>query len=154
MFAIRRPVQPGLSWATALFFAACGGETSSFSAEQLKDLTDTWIATKIEYSSDVTSERVNLIAEGGTGSLVLRDDNSFELETSAPAGPNVSLAGRWQFVDDLFQLLPSAGGMLTFDVTLNADVLWLSGADIAYDFDGDGLMDPAHWNLEFARSVD
>lgn len=140
------------AWVVILLAASllpgCGKDSVG---PELREITGHWNATKIEYVSKGTQERADLVALGGAGSLALEPDRSFLLVIAPPGDPPDSLAGAWELETDLLRLLPAPGGVVAFDAVLAGDKLTLTGADAAYDFDGDGTADPAKQNLELAR---
>jgi hypothetical protein len=114
-------------------------------------IVGTWEATKSEYVSKSSSEVVDVIPNGGFVTLVLNKDRTFNLSYDRADDDPASLTGTWGVSDEL-RLFPEAGGVLTFNASLSGDTLNLTGADSAYDFDADGMMDPAVWNLKLALS--
>lgn len=137
--------------AVAMLLSACSSDEGGFGPGQLNDVTDTWIATKVEYASKTSATRVNVIRQGGSGVLVLRDDSTYSLDVTAPEMAPVDLDDRWQVGDDFFQLWVGED-VFTFSPILRGDSLLLLGADSSFDFDGDGFIEPAVWNLEFDRA--
>lgn len=116
------------------------------------EITGTWNATRIEYVSKATSETVDAVPLGWAATLILNADATFVF-TLTPAGeaPQV-LASNWELDGDLLRLVFPGGGVIAWDAALQGDVLELTGADGAYDFDADGTMDPAKQNITLARA--
>lgn len=142
-------------WAAALAVGAavaCGGSSSGPSAETL---TGTWGATKAELvKASSSSTKVDLVAKGGTVRLVLRDNKSFTLTVTEPGEPVEETVGTWSASADVLTLAFSIGsnsGEMQFDMSLSGGTLSLVGADTGYDFDDDGVDEPAKVNLTMIR---
>jgi hypothetical protein len=128
--------------------AACSGA----SGPDADALVGSWQATKIEYRSTRSPAAVDLVAGGGSGSLVLDADGTFTFSVTPPAGPPESFTGTWEASGDVMTIRRSdRRGEMQFDLAVAADVLSLSGADAEFDFDGDGRDEPAKLDLAFRR---
>lgn len=115
-------------------------------------ITGTWNATRIEYVREGTGEAVDAVPLGWTATLVLNGDATFVF-TLTPAGePPQVLSSNWELDGDLLRFVFPGGGVIAWDAVLSGDVLELTGADGAYDFDADGMMDPAKQNITLARA--
>jgi hypothetical protein len=65
------------------------------------------------------------------------------------------VSGTWSSTDVLTLNLPPVGeisGEWQFDATLSGDTLTLTGADTSWDFDDDGSIEDAKFNLTFVRA--
>jgi hypothetical protein len=94
------------------------------------------------------------VAKGGSVLRVLRDNKSFDLTISEPGEPVDQTSGTWSSSADVLTLAFSIGsisGTMQFDMSLSGSTLSLSGADTSYDFDDDGVEEPAKVNLTMAR---
>ncbi len=68
------------------------------------------------------------------------------------AGTPTVVTGTWQVSADVFTLAASGStGTCQWDYTLSATTLTLTGANGEYDFNGDGVPEPAKWNMVLAR---
>jgi hypothetical protein len=96
---------------------------------------------------------VDLIAGGGTGTLVLTDNDSLYLTVTPASGPQVLLTATYEIRGtDLMRVTPAgASWYWAWDMTLSGGTLKLTGADAEYDFNQDGTPDPAKWNLEMTK---
>jgi hypothetical protein len=127
--------------------ASCGDKGT---APKPEVMAGTWTASKVEYVSRTSSSRVDLVAAGGSATLVLDAAGSFlYVETPAGGQPD-STAGSWHASADVLEMMP-AGATYTrqFDYSFSANSLVLSGGGALYDF-GSGLEE-ATLNLAFTR---
>ncbi len=128
----------------------CGGDDPSGPSKA--EITGTWQATKVEYTTPAGVPMVDLIALGGSASLVLNTDNSL-VYTITPAGGVANVTtGTWQLSTDMMTVTPT--GMLfswQFDVEYSTDELRMSGADVEFDYDNDDIDEPAKLNLVLTR---
>jgi hypothetical protein len=129
---------------------ACGDDGVGPSADEI---AGTWTATKVEYVSVSQPVRtVDLIAEGGTATLVLNAAGTYVFTLTPNAEPTVVDTGEWQLDGDIITLMPNWTSFeFQFDVALSGNTLTLSGADSEYDFDGDHQPDDAKLNLVLVR---
>ena len=128
----------------------CGDDDPSGPSKD--EITGTWQATKVEYTTPAGVPMMDLIALGGSASLVLDADNSL-VYTVTPAGGTAKVTtGTWQLSTDMITVTPT--GMLfswQFDVEYSSDELRMSGADVEFDYDDDDIDEPAKLNLVFTR---
>jgi hypothetical protein len=128
----------------------CGDDNPSGPSED--EITGTWQATKVEYTTSAGVPMIDLIALGGSASLVLNADNSL-VYTVTPAGGSANVTtGTWQLSANMIAVTPS--GMpfsWQFDVEYTSDELRMSGADVEFDYDDDDIDEPAKLNLVFTR---
>ena len=130
--------------------AGCGGDDSTGSSPT--DITGTWKATKAEFVSSVTGTAVELVAAGGSATLVLGADHSFLLTASPVGRPAEVTAGAWKLEGDVMTVTPAGMSFsLQFDVAFSGDRLSLTGAHVEYDVNGDGRDEEAVLNLELVR---
>ena len=130
--------------------AGCGDDDPA--GPDAEEITGAWQATKVEYTTPGGNPVVDLIALGGSASLLLDPDGSLAY-TVTPAGavPTVT-EGVWELEGDIMTVTPD--GMpfsWQFEVEYAGDELALRGADVEFDLDGDDEDDPAKLNLEFIR---
>ncbi|MCU0622083.1 MAG: hypothetical protein MUC69_11345 [Gemmatimonadales bacterium] len=134
----------------ALALLACGDDAETPSDESLSGL---WTATSWEYVNvENRSQRVDLIDAGGTAEININDTGGYFAQTQLPGEPVESFTGSWDYTSDTFTLFDDTGTTSwVFDLDLGNDRMTLSGADAEYDFDGDGIGEPAEWNMELER---
>ena len=130
--------------------AACGGDGSS--GPSPTDITGTWRATKAEFVNRATGVAVDLVASGGSATLVLGADHSYVLTVSPVGRPAEVTAGTWKLDGDVMTVTPVGMSFsLQFDVAFSGDRLSLAGAHVEYDVNGDGRDEEAVLNLELVR---
>lgn len=118
-------------------------------------LVGTWNLTAIELVSVANSSvRVDLMDEGVTGSLILEGNGDFVLSVIDPVEGLESFTGTWSMTDVLtLEHDPEQFvGEWQFDVTLTGNTLRLTGADAEFDFNDDGVEDPAKLNISGTRA--
>jgi len=105
----------------------------------------TWEATKVEYTSVANpATKVDLIALGGSYSVALDDNGSFQASLRSPGETVPVLAsGAWSVEGSTFTLAPNAGSPLVFSYTLSGTTLTVAGASDVYDFNGDQVVEAA-----------
>ncbi|MBI5838437.1 MAG: hypothetical protein HZB25_14465 [Candidatus Eisenbacteria bacterium] len=136
----------------AVFVLSCG--SSEITAPPKDEITGTWNATKVEYAATGSSARVDLVSAGGTATLALRADSTFQYSVTPAGGAPAVINGRWLVGTDILTLTPSGSPWSwAWSVTLAADTLRLTGANAEYDFDSDTVMEAAKWNLAFVRTT-
>jgi len=117
-----------------------------------EQLTGIWNATKVEYVSVPPASTVELIGLGGSATLTLDDDGTFEFVVTPSAEAPETTEGTWDIDGDMMSFTPQ--GMpfsWQFDVTLADDSLELNGASVEYDFNGDDTPEQAKLYLTFVR---
>jgi len=137
----------------ALLFVACGDDDSTGPVNN--DLVGTWDATLIQLVSvEDPATVVELISRGANGRLVLQADGGFGLSVGIPGEPAEFGNGDWSSTDVLTLDFGEGDiqGRWQFDIDLNGNTLRLTGADTEWDFDDDGVEDPARLNLTLSRS--
>jgi hypothetical protein len=129
---------------------ACGGDDDEPSIDSV---SGTWSIAKFEYVSVANSSvRVDLVAEGMTGTVVLNDNGQYSATTTEPGFAPETATGTWSYTTDTFTLQETgSSGDWTFDLNVGNDVLTLTGADAEFDFDDDGTPEPAEWNVTLER---
>jgi hypothetical protein len=128
----------------------CGDDNPSGPSKD--EITGTWQATKVEYTTPAGVPMVDLVALGGSASLVLNPDNTL-VYTITPAGGVANVTdGTWQLSTDMMTVTPSGMSFSwQFDVDFSGDQLRMSGADVEFDYDNDDIDEPAKLNLVFTR---
>ena len=141
--------------AASLFGVACGDDDPVAPPEAT--LAGTWNVTSIDLISEANPNvRVDLIALGASATLVLaqNSDFTFSLIWAKPPGgvwgTDVSEVGTWSSTDVL-TLTTGPNNTWQFEAVLNGDSLFLTEADTSYDFDGDGNVESASFNMDLVR---
>ena len=136
-----------------LALLACGGDGGT--APSSSDLAGTWRATKMEFVSAANSStKVDVIALGGSLTVVLNADGGYTSTLIQPDGTQEVTTGNWNVSVDVFTLHYTDGpftGEMQFDWALSASTLTLQGADSDFDFNNDGLDEAAKLNLVLSR---
>jgi hypothetical protein len=130
--------------------AACGGEGTGPSPTEL---AGTWQVVKCEYVSTQGLGTVDLIAGGGSGTLVLTATDTFRLSVTPASGAPVTFTGTYEVSGiDLMKVTPAGVTWYwAFDMSLSGSNLTLSNGSGQYDFDHNGQPDDATWNLTMRR---
>lgn len=134
---------------------ACGGDED---APSTSELAGTWSATSSEYASSTGLGTVDIIAEGGATTLVLRADNTFSYTVTLPGEAPSTSNGTYE-VNGIDELVITPGGgnnpYFPWEFTLSGDALHLEANTgnwlpwYGYDFDGGG--DAARWTADFTK---
>ncbi len=84
--------------------------------------------------------------------MTLKATKTYETTVSWPGQPDETTSGTWEASSDVLTL-HEAGIASTqqFNYTLSATTLTLSGADDEFDFNDDGVMEPAKVNATAVR---
>lgn len=119
----------------------------------IESISGTWDIVKFEYVNvENSSQRVDLVALGLTGTVNLNDNGQYAATTEEPGFPPETVTGTWSYTVDTFTLQETGStGDWTFDMNVGNDVLTLTGADSEFDFDDDGTPEPAKWNITLER---
>lgn len=130
---------------------ACDDETGP-SAEEL---AGTWQATEVEYVSvSQPVQSVDVIAAGGSATLVLANAGTFTWTITPVGEPAQVRSGDWEAGGDVLTLTETGVPFMSefqFNVVLTGNTLTLSGADSEYDFDGDSQEEPAKLSMVLER---
>ena len=133
-----------------ILVTGCGKDKST--APKPTEITGTWTATKVEYTSKTTSDWVEFIIAGGAGTLILGETKRYELRLTPPGGIARVNTGTWSLDGDIMTMTET--GMpfsVVFEIRLSGNVLELTGGDVEYDFDNNGIPEQADLDLEFTR---
>ncbi len=130
---------------------ACGG--SDGASGPPPNLTGTWQATKVEFTSTGNpSQKVDIIAQGVTVTLVLNAGGTYQETTKTPGQTDEVTTGTWSASVNIFTMtetgLPFSW---QFNLSLSGTTLTLSGADSQFDFNSDGIDDPAKLTVVLTR---
>ena len=152
---MRTPHQMGLTSLAVASLMACGGGDE---APTTAELAGTWTATKSQYVSTTGIGTVDIIAAGGSSTLVLGTDGSFTFTVTLAGAAPLTATGTYAVngIDELL-ITPSPGGaFFPWAFTLSGTTLHLEANTgnsliFGYDFDGDGTGDAAHWTADFTK---
>ena len=130
---------------------ACGGDGGGGPSQS--ELVGTWNVAKCEYVSTQGLGTMDLIAGGGTGTLILTADDTLKLAVTPASGPAVTLVATYEIRGtDLMRVTPAgATWYWAFDMSLSGNTLKLTNGSAEYDFNADGTPDPAKWNLTMTK---
>jgi len=150
---IRRPVRLAcLLLAVAVDAGVSAGCGDDSAGPSVTDLTGSWSATMIRYESRVSTDTIDLVAEGGSGRLVLAADGTFQLTITPPGGAPATTVGTWSLGGDVMTMTATGFSFSwQFDCTVSADELQLVGASAEWDFDDDLTPEDATWSMTFVR---
>jgi hypothetical protein len=129
---------------------SCAKDSTGPSQSQL---VGTWSVVKCEYVSTQGLGTVDLIAGGGSGTLVLTADDTLRLSVTPASGPASTLTATYEVSGiDLMKVTPAgATWYWAFDMALSGGTLTLSNGSAQYDFNGDTQLEPAKWNLAMTK---
>lgn len=136
--------------AAAAVGLACG---DGGSAPSTADLAGTWTMTRCEYVSTGGLGSVELIGAGGTGTVTFNQDHTMSATVTVPGDPPILFDGTWE-VDgiDLMRIHPGGQSWYwAFDMNLSGHTLTLKNGSAEYDFNNDGVPDPAKWNMTMTK---
>ena len=130
---------------------ACGGDGGG--GPSPSDLSGTWHLTHCEYVSTGGLGRIDLIADGGSGTMTLTTDDTLRLTVTPVSGAPVSLIATYVVEGtDLMRVTPAgASWYWAFDMSYSGAKLVLRNGSAQYDIDNDGTPDPAIWNMTMTR---
>lgn len=120
--------------AAAALATACGGVGPT-------DLQGTWDATSFRFTNLAdASQSVEIVSQGGSFSIVLNANNTFQSTMHVPDMSLETTTGTWAYTDlDGLTLSDTDGTTsIDFDVSMSGSTMTLSSVDgITFDF-GDG----------------
>ena len=127
----------------------CFGCSDDPEAPKAENITRTWQVTACEYRHETNDAlHVDLVAEGWVIVLTINDNGAFRYAWTQPGGSEEYYDGTWTIDGDTVSLRRS-GFAFSWDFTaeVRESSLTLRGAHVEYDFDDDGVNEPAIWNL-------
>lgn len=136
--------------ASALAVVACSGGGSGVPPAEM---VGTWNVTRYELvSTSSSTTKVDLISLGGSATLAMKADGTYQMAMQAPGQPAESPTGTWSLSTDVLTTTQDGmAGNMQFDYTLSGSTLTLTGADSQWDFNGDGVDEPAKLNIAAVR---
>lgn len=136
-----------------LGLCACGDDDSA--GPNPPGLVGTWQAIEVELISvEDPGTSIELVGLGASVTVQLNANGTFAFDATIPGEPSENFAGTWEASQDVFTMRWTEGGFLLewqFDYSVLGDEATLTGADAEYDFDDDGLEDPATLNVILVR---
>ncbi len=136
-------------------FVGCGGDDDGVSPE-IADLIGTWNATSLTFAEIGGGATVDLIADGGSLTIVFRNNLTYSL-TQVIVGPpsaNYSEDGTFTVNESVLTVLDDADPLdptAIQIVTLTSTALTLFLANDEYDFNGDDNDTPASFTLVLVK---
>jgi hypothetical protein len=123
-------------------FLACG---DGGTAPNPDELAGTWDGTKVEFINEANpAQRVDVIAAGGSYVLVLQSAGSYQGTLTVPGEAPMVATGTWSASADIFTMNETGtSGDMQFDYSRSGATLTLSGANTDWDFNDDGVDEPA-----------
>lgn len=148
-------IRPYIRALAALFVVAAACSDSTASKQPPATLAGTWTATKVEYvQASNTSNKVDIVPLGGSATLVLNADSTFQFTITQPGEGPFVVTGHWSATGEEMTLnynMPGFTGTWQFDLALNENSLSLNGAHTDYDVNNDGTNEDARLNLAMTR---
>lgn len=120
-----------------------------------EELTGTWNAVKIEMTDRSNAQVVvDITDEGVTAQMTFEADGTYRLKVVRPDEPGLDVVGTWSTEGDELTVkwtVEPFTNTWQFDMLLEGDRLYLSGAHTEHDFNGDGLNEPAWIGFELVK---
>ncbi len=117
-------------------------------------LAGTWEATVYEFESalDTTVVR-DLVQEGGSATLDLSANGAYTLTVVTPGGQDDVTNGFMVLEGSILLVSDTSvpGETTAFQLSFSDDTLTLVTTEVGFDFDNNGLSDPATLTLVFER---
>lgn len=123
--------------AVALLAVAGCDDTLEPTEITLNDLVGTWVPTSFTFTPTAGGAGFDLIANGGTATLVLAANGTLTGSISF-AGQSDSVNGTVTVANGLLTLT-EGGDVTVFAIALNANILTLTTDDAEFDFPLDGV---------------
>jgi hypothetical protein len=141
----------------ATLAVGCGDDSSGpGSGITVDDLAGTWNATVFVFTNQSnTSERFDLIAEGGAASLTIDSGGAYSLVVLEPSGSSEITAG-FAVVESGFLLVTDdarPGVTIAFGLNLSGSTLVLVTDEATFDFGDDGEPEPARLTMNLQAAA-
>jgi hypothetical protein len=122
----------------------------------IDDIAGTWNANTFVFTNRLnTSERFDLIADGGSANLTIDPSGPYSLVALNPAG-SADVTTGFAVVERGFLLVTDdarPGVTIAFAVNLSGGTLVLVTDEATFDFDDDGNLDPATLTMNLRAAV-
>ncbi len=141
-----RTIGMALALATALALGCSGSGPSA------EELTGTWNATQIVYTSTTGLGSVDIMDQGARISLQLNADKSGVFTFTRVGGHVDKITGTWEGSIDVLTFSISATNNWQWDMSMSGAVLTLSADGTSWDFNDDGAQEPASWKIVLTKS--
>ncbi|MEE9132296.1 MAG: hypothetical protein V3U13_01930 [Gemmatimonadota bacterium] len=132
----------------------CEDSQSTGSGITLEVLAGTWEASVFAFTSQAEPpQRADLIADGGSATLVLSANGAYTL-TVTPAGGEPDVSTGFMLIESGFLLVADSdvpGVTTAFAMGLDGDTLTLVTNEVEFDFSGDDVEEPAILTLVWER---
>jgi len=148
--------------AATLCACSIGNEDDDFSLVgtnySVADIAGHWTAARAFFSQSGTGpvQEVDVVAEGGTVTLQIQTNGRFTLTITREEEAPETSTGRLGFDEDLLVVSfdDEPDDFTFFGITYAEPGLSIHsvGAAGTFDFDGDGMDEPAHVAFDFVRS--
>ena len=116
------------------------------------DLHGLWGAVAMVYTSAANpAVASDLLEEGATYSIELVSDGTYGSQLSRPSVPAISESGTYDVRGGRLILSPTGGGERTLSLEFNRSLLTAREASTEWDFDGDGVPEPASLEMVLDR---
>jgi hypothetical protein len=145
-----------LTWLAAVIAVGCGDEegTGPGAGVAPEDLVGTWRATALTFTNPQDpSQSVDPIALGGHFTLTVAGDSTYWAVMAAPGEIPEIATGSW-VIERGFLLVTDdsvPGETTAFEVSLSGSSLTLVTDEEEFDFDGDGVEEPAELRMVLLR---
>ena len=137
-----------LATGMVLALTACGVGTGISAG----DLDGVWDAVVLEFSNpDSADQVVEAINLGASLTLTFRSDGTYTLETSFPGEPDETDTGTFVVVGSILTLDPGSGNAFDAAIARTGDRLALESNDAEFDWNDDGVEDPAFLRVALQR---
>ncbi len=117
------------------------------------ELAGTWSALEYRFTNPAnTSQTVELIALGGSLSIVIRADSTYTATIQEPGDAPETRSGTVEIQGDTLTISESGQGSPTpYMARRSGDTLTMTTSDEDFDFDQDGTDDPADVRIVLVR---
>ncbi|HVA56434.1 MAG: lipocalin family protein [Gemmatimonadaceae bacterium] len=138
------------SMVVSAMLGGCGGSSTGPSPASL---TGTWTATKMEFvKAGSPATTADLVAKGATVTLDLRASHDYTLTVKMPGQADELTTGTWSSSADMLSMTVTGfTGERQFAMNLSGNTITLGGADVDFDFNDDGIDEPAKLSMVLTK---
>ena len=130
----------------ALLWLGCGAAGPSET-----ELAGTWHANKIEYISTSGLGTVDIMTLGAAITLQLNPDKTAAFTFTRVGGHVDAMTGTWTSSADVLTFTIGAEDSYQWDMSMNGTTLQLTQEGSSWDFNGDGVQEPAIWRTLLSK---
>ncbi len=144
-----------------MLFGSCssddGGGSLTGTNISISDIQGSWNVTSFVFDRAAEGPvlRIDLIEEGATASMTIQSNGRFTINSTVPGGGQETITGQMSFDEDIllieFDDDPGEEEFFSIQLTNNDNTLTISGP-AEYDFDDDGMDEPAFVTIVFVRT--